>query len=94
MSRRTCCGRGVEIAAWIVPGALLALLPKCPACLAASIALATGVGISFSAASYLRTSLLIVCFSLLLYVSIRRGMRWWREKASARRSAGLCCPSR
>jgi hypothetical protein len=80
MSARSCCGRGAEIAGWIVPGATLALLPKCPACVAAYIALATGLGISFSMAAYIRTSLVIVSLSVLVFVAARRGIRWWRGR--------------
>ena len=37
----------------------MALLPKCPACLAAWLALATGVGVSAPAAGVLRTRWLV-----------------------------------
>lgn len=86
MSARSCCGRGAEAAGWILPGVTLALLPKCPACVAAYIALATGLGISFSTAAYIRTSLVIVSASLLVFVAARRGIRWWK----GRRSPGAC----
>lgn len=81
MSARTCCRRGAEAAGWIVPGATLALLPKCPMCLAAYIAVATGLGISFSAATYLQTSLMIGSIAVLAFVAIRLGLRWRRHRA-------------
>jgi hypothetical protein len=64
--------RCLEIAGWILSGAILALMPKCPACLAAYVAIATGVGLSLSAAIHLRASLLVLCIVLLLYPVVRR----------------------
>jgi len=78
-SVHTCCenvrpsifGRGVVAAKWIVPSAVLALMPKCPLCVAAYIALATGIGISFTTAAFLRSALITGCLLLLTFLVAR-----------------------
>ena len=61
----------VDLVGWIVPGAVLALISKCPICFAAYIALWTGIGLSISAAIYLRASLLVVSTVLILFLALR-----------------------
>jgi hypothetical protein len=51
-------------------------MPKCPACLAAYVAIATGVGLSLSTATHLRASLLILSLALLLFLVVRRLRRF------------------
>jgi hypothetical protein len=61
-----------EVFVWIAPSAVLALAPKCPACLAAYVMLWTGLGMSFSTATYLRWALLVVCVGSLLFLLVER----------------------
>jgi hypothetical protein len=62
----------VEIAGWLIPGFILAFLPKCPACLAAYVAIGTGLALSAPLAAFLRTALIVVCVVSLSYLATRR----------------------
>jgi len=59
-----------RIASGIVSGLVLALLPKCPVCLAAYLAMLTGLGVSVAAAAIIKTSLASLCLLILLWLSI------------------------
>jgi len=61
-----------EIFTWVLPSAILVLVPKCPACLAAHVALWTGLGLSLSTATYLCWVLLLVCVASLLFLIVER----------------------
>ena len=82
MSKPRCCEaeaspprRGLKIAGTVIPAAVLVLLPKCPACIVAYIALGTGIGVTISTAAHLRTLLLVVCVACLVYVGARHVLR-------------------
>lgn len=79
MNRHTCCKvahRGGRVAGWVVPGVVLALMPKCPACVVGYVALLTGLGISISAAAYLRTGLIVLCVGLIALLVFRSVYRF------------------
>lgn len=67
----SCKRRLVDPAGKLFPAFVLMVLPKCPACLAAYITVATGIGISLTAATCIRSLLLVVCVLTLSYFAIK-----------------------
>ena len=70
--------RFVALTSWALPGTVLALLPKCPACFAAYAALWTGIALSMPVASGLRLALLTVSVASLAFLAffkVRRACR-------------------
>lgn len=83
MSTRCCASntrllgrRCAALAGWAVPGTTLMLMPKCPLCLAAYVAAGTGLAVSASAASWLRTGTVVLCVAWLLYA----GVQFYRQR--------------
>jgi hypothetical protein len=56
---------------WLFPATLLVLMPKCPLCVAAYIALFTGVGVSVSTARWIQILMLMFCLGSLGYVVVK-----------------------
>lgn len=67
-------------AAFLIPSLLLAIMPKCPACLAAYVALVTGTSLSLSAASSIRMTFVILCVAILSVLSIKPICRFLRNR--------------
>jgi hypothetical protein len=67
--------RFLSVVGWVVPSAILALIPKCPVCVSAYVAAWTGLGLSVSVATHLRASLLIFSAGLLAFLAARNWMR-------------------
>ena len=71
-----CTGRrAAGLAGWALPTAALALMPKCPACVAAYVAAGTGLSMSLPAAAWLRTGCILLCaasISVVAATAVRR----------------------
>lgn len=62
---------------WAIPLATLALVPKCPACVAAYVFLFTGIGLSFQTATMLRWGLIalsVVPLAYLVFNTVRAAL--------------------
>jgi hypothetical protein len=68
--------RGGEIAGWLLSAATLVMMPKCPACLAAYVAVATGIGISFPTATCLRIIMIAACTFSMAYLAAKSFKRY------------------
>ncbi len=82
------------------PVVLLVLLPKCPACVAAYLALGLGLKLSLLAAVWLQTLLIVLCVAVFAYLLYRQWMAAAKERAgkasaaspgSSTLSSDRCC---
>jgi hypothetical protein len=87
MTGQCCAARRLSKgAAAILPAAIVALLPKCPLCLAAWLTAATGVGFSASGAAWVRAGVVALWIGALGVMAWRRlfehkgEMVWQRAK--------------
>ncbi len=80
MTRRCCMGearsrrlarRLSTVAASILPGAALVLLPKCPLCFAAWLTVATGIGFSAAGATWVHWGLVMLSLAAVALLLIR-----------------------
>ena len=65
---KTALVRAGRLGSWVAPSALLVLVPKCPMCLAAYLALA-GIGISERTAGGLRVAIVVMCCAVIGYLA-------------------------
>ncbi|MDX2145085.1 MAG: hypothetical protein SFV19_17150 [Rhodospirillaceae bacterium] len=89
MSGVTCCGmlpdapplaahsaRRAHVLGMLLPGAVLALLPKCPMCLAAYLTVITSVSVSPAEAETVRTAIMALCGLSFCYLAVRAARAW------------------
>lgn len=76
--RRSLRRRGIAALEWLAPACVLALMPKCPACVAAYVGMATGLGISVSSAAQLRSAAIGLCLLSLVGLAASRLTARWR----------------
>ena len=79
-SGKTGIGRWLPVTVeWLIPGAVLLLIPKCPLCIIAYVAMFTGIGLSVSTAASLRMIAIVLCLGSLLYFVTRRCVVYMRR---------------
>jgi hypothetical protein len=66
---------------WALPLATLAVVPKCPACVAAYVLFFTGIGLSLPAAAAVRWVSIGLCLAALAYLALRTARRVFTSPA-------------
>ena len=71
-------------AAWALPSFALALVPKCPLCIAAYLTIGGGLSVSLTTVTQLRTLLMWFCWSVLMLLAVRMSIRFMHRMRIAR----------
>src|SRR5262245_14727551 len=79
--------RSTSLLGWVLPTAVLTLVPKCPVCVAAYVAVFTGIGLSITAATYLRTAVIVVAVAILCAMCVRQVIAHGRRFTAADRDS-------
>lgn len=66
------CGAVIE---WAIPLTTLALVPKCPACVAGYVLLFSGIGLSLPGAAAVRWALVALCIAAVVCLLLRTARR-------------------
>jgi hypothetical protein len=74
--------RAAALVQWAIPVTVLALVPKCPMCVAAYVVLFTGIGLSLPAAAAIRWGLIVLSMAALAFLLFRAARRRWAKPAS------------
>jgi hypothetical protein len=66
---------------WLFPALLLVFMPKCPMCVAAYIALFTGIGVTVSTAHWIQLGMLTLCIAALAFLAGRFWLRRFKSRS-------------
>ncbi len=75
MNNLSCCSgrcpkRATKTVSFLLSSVALIFMPKCPVCMAAYVALFTGLSVSTAAAGYLRLGLMVISLSVLAFLML------------------------
>lgn len=73
------CRKHPRQTAWILPGVILLVMPKCPVCIAGYIAFATGIGVSLTLVEGIRAVAMTLCATVLAFTAIKTICRFFRK---------------
>jgi hypothetical protein len=72
--------RAWEMTQWLCPTVAMIMIPKCPMCVAADIAIFSGLGVSVKTARWIQILMLCLCGISIVYLAIR----YFRRRTRAR----------
>ncbi|TDU66190.1 hypothetical protein EI77_03929 [Prosthecobacter fusiformis] len=89
MNKLPCCTevskrRVTHFTGFLLSSVTLILMPKCPVCMAAYVALITGISVSTAVASHLRWGLFMACLSVLACLVVHGLHKLWRGSAGSK----------